>query len=49
MSSYKLKCLKNDWIKLVQQVGKSLHPIADEIARWRKILEMPYQEYLLAN
>ena len=31
--------------KLVQQVGKSLHLISDEIAGWRDILAVPYQEY----
>jgi len=31
---------------LVQQVGKSLHLIRDEIARWRTMLEIPYREYL---
>jgi len=30
----------------VQQVQKSLHIIRDEIARWRNILEVPYQEFL---
>lgn len=34
---------------MVQQVQKSFHPIRDEIARWRKLLEVPYQEYLLAK
>jgi hypothetical protein len=34
-------------LMLVQRVGKSLHLIRDEIARWRKILEDPYLEYLL--
>jgi len=33
----------------VQQVQKSLHEISGEISRWRKILEMPYREYLLAQ
>jgi hypothetical protein len=32
---------------VVQQVGKSLHEIRDEIARWRIILEVPHQEYSL--
>lgn len=32
---------------LVQQVGKSLHQIREEIARWRDILEVPYREFLL--
>ncbi len=32
---------------VVQQLGKNLHLISDEVARWRKILEVPYQEYLL--
>jgi len=34
---------------LVQQVGKSLHLIRDEVARWREILEIPYGEYLLSR
>jgi hypothetical protein len=34
---------------LVQSVGKSLHLIRDEIRRWRIILEVPYQEYLLSK
>lgn len=34
------------YFKLVQQVGTSLHPISEEIARWREVLDMPYQEYL---
>lgn len=34
---------------LVQQVQKSLHSISGEIARWRKILEVPYQEYVLGK
>jgi hypothetical protein len=33
----------------VQQVGKSLHLIRDEIARWREILDVPYQEHLLSK
>ena len=36
-------------LKLVQQLGKSLHEISDEITAWRKILEVPYQEYLLGK
>ena len=36
-------------VQVVQQVGKSLHQITDEIARWRKVLEKPYQEWLLAQ
>jgi hypothetical protein len=36
-------------ICLVQQVGKSLHLIKDEMIRWRKILEEAYQEYLLSK
>lgn len=36
-------------IYLVQQVGKCLHLIKGEVARWRKILEIPYQEYLLGK
>jgi hypothetical protein len=34
---------------LVQQVEKSLHQTSDEISRWRKILEVPYREYLLGS
>ena len=34
---------------MVQQVGKNLHFIRDEIVRWRKILEVPYGEYLLSK
>lgn len=34
---------------MVHQVGKSLHPIRDEIARWRKVLDIPYREYLLSK
>ena len=30
---------------MVRQVGKSLHLVSDEIARWRKILESPNREY----
>jgi hypothetical protein len=33
----------------LQQVGKSLHLIRAKIARWRKILNVPYQEYLLTK
>lgn len=36
-------------VKLVQQLGKSLHEISDEITTWRKVLEVPYQEYLLGR
>jgi hypothetical protein len=32
---------------MVQYCLKSLHQIKDEIARWRKILEVPYQEHTL--
>ncbi len=31
---------------MVQQVGKSLHQIREEIGRWREILEVPNQEHL---
>jgi len=31
------------------QIENSLHPIGDEIVRWREILAVPYQEYLLAT
>lgn len=34
---------------MVQQLQKSLHEISDEIARWRDILAVPYQEYLLSK
>jgi hypothetical protein len=39
----------SDLARLVQQVGKSLHQIRDEIARWRVILDVPYQDYLLSK
>jgi hypothetical protein len=32
---------------MVQYLGKSLHTITDELLRWKIILEIPYQEYLL--
>lgn len=32
---------------LVQQIDISFHSIGDEVSRWRRILEVPYQEYLL--
>lgn len=34
---------------MVQQVGKNLHSIRNEMAWWRKILEVPYKEHLLAK
>jgi hypothetical protein len=34
---------------LVQQLGKSLHEINDEIGRWRKVLDLPYQQHLAAR
>jgi hypothetical protein len=34
---------------MVQQVGKNLHQITDEIGRWRKVLGKPYREYLLGQ
>jgi hypothetical protein len=34
-------------VKLVHLVGENLHLISGEIARWREILAVPYQEYLL--
>lgn len=34
-------------LHLVQHQDKSLHPISDEIERWRVILAVPYQEYVL--
>ncbi len=33
--------------KLVHYLGENLHHIRGEIARWRDILAVPYQEYLL--
>jgi len=33
----------------VKQVGKSSHLIMDEVARWREILDVPYQEYLITK
>jgi len=36
-------------IVVVQHVGKSLHLISDEIARWREILAVPYQDDLLSR
>ena len=36
-------------VQVVQQVGKSLHQITDDIGRWRKILEKPYQEWTLGQ
>lgn len=35
-------------ISMVRHLLKNFHLIADEIARWRDILEVPYQQYLLA-
>lgn len=34
---------------MVQEAEKSLHEISGEIARWRDILAVPYQEYLLSR
>ena len=34
---------------LLQQVQKRLHEISGEISRWWKILEVPYQEYVLSK
>ena len=34
---------------VVQQLGKNLHLIGDEIVRWRKILEVPYREFSLTE
>jgi hypothetical protein len=47
----KQKEARNDPLseRVVQQVGKSLHLIMDEIARWRKILDKPYLEYKLSR
>jgi len=42
--------LKNNSVSsLVQQVEKSFHEIRDELARWRQILAVPYQEYLVSR
>ena len=43
------KPTKRSILYLVHQVGESLQLIRDEVARWRKILEVPYQEYLLSK
>jgi len=32
---------------VVQQTQKSYHQIRDEIARWKDVLGVPYQEYLV--
>ena len=34
---------------MVHYCLKSLHQISDEIVRWREILDVPYQEYLLGK
>jgi hypothetical protein len=34
---------------LVLRVGESFHDIRDEITRWRDILTVPYQAFLLGN
>jgi len=34
---------------MVQLVRISFHQVRDEIARWRVILAVPYQEFLLAR
>ena len=34
---------------LVQYLGESLQQISGEITRWREILAIPYQEYLLGR
>jgi len=34
---------------MVQQVGKSFHLIRDEMVRWRKVLDSPYQEFQLSR
>lgn len=39
----------SDISHVVQQVGKSLHLIRGEVVRWREILAVPYQEYLLSK
>lgn len=33
----------------MQRVGKNLHKITDEIARWKEILAVPYREDQLAT
>lgn len=33
-------------VLVMQQISKNLHPIRDEMVRWKKILEEPYREYL---
>lgn len=35
--------------KLVHLLGEKFHIIGDEIDRWREILAVPYQEYLLGR
>lgn len=32
---------------MVQHLQKSLHEIQQELLRWRAILEVPYQQFLL--
>jgi hypothetical protein len=34
---------------MVRYMGENLHEISSEIARWRDILAVPYQEYLLGR
>jgi hypothetical protein len=34
---------------MVLQVGKSFQQVRGEIERWREILAVPYQEYLLSR
>jgi hypothetical protein len=34
-------------MKIVPEVGKSFQQIRDEIGRWREILAVPYQEYMV--
>ena len=38
--------MRHLFVDLVQYMGKNLHLIRDEIARWKEILSVPYQEYL---
>lgn len=36
-------------VLMVRYLGENLYLIRDEIARWRDILAVPYQEYLLSG
>lgn len=37
----------NEKSRMVPLMGKCFHEIREEIKRWREILSVPYQEYLL--